>query len=252
MEKGVFTNKVLEYAKENWFKIAILLLLIFVFFKKDLSFRIHLNSPDPTQQNLLPQQQPVQTSRPKKRELMTEDRTMAEAEVKETNQFDLRAIGSHLGLGKSESELVNIDETKAQEFLRRFASVAVEERKKFGIPASITLANGLLQSFAGQRDMAIKGNNYFALPCTSDWQGEKDTYQGTCYRHYVNAWTSFRDHSYYLTTGRNAKLPQLGTTNYKSWAKALEKSVFSEQDDFADKLIQLIQHYDLAKWDTVE
>jgi len=249
MTRGAFTQQALQYVKKNWFKIILLLLLVFIFFKKDLTFSINLNSPPPTQQE--PSQQPVQRTLPaKKRQLMTEDVRLAEEQTAQTNRFDLHAIGSSQNSTAVVSELATVGEEVIQEFLKRFARVAVDERKKYGIPSSVILANALLHSQAGKRDMSLQGHNYFALPCTADWKGEKGTYQGSCYRHYSSAWMSFRDHSLFLTTGKNSDLPALGTTDYQAWAETLEKRNFSEQKDLAAQLILLIERYELATLDT--
>jgi len=107
----------------------------------------------------------------------------------------------------------------------------------------------MLQSFAGQRDMSLSGNNHFALPCVSGWKGESATYNDACYRHYENAWTSFRDHSLYVSTGPNKKLLALGSKDYKAWAKGLEKSKSFDIDNLAATLISIINEYDLTKYD---
>jgi len=251
MKREEFTRKALVYVKKNWFKIILLLLLVFVFFKKDLTFSINLNSPNPTEEEMEPKQKPVQRKLPpKKQHLMTEDVRSTESETTQTNRFDLHSIGSNQTPVAVTSELASIEEAEIQAFLKRFAQVAIDERKKYGIPSSIILANALLHSHAGKRDLTLQGHNYFALPCTSDWKGQTGEYQGSCYRHYPTAWMSFRDHSLFLTTGKNADLPKLGATDYQAWAKALEQRNFSEQKDLAAQLVLLIEKYELAALDT--
>ena len=97
--------------------------------------------------------------------------------------------------------------------------------------------------------MVLAGNNHFGLPCTTNWNGESATYNDACYRHYENAWTSFRDHSLYLTTGSTKNLVRLGSTDYKAWAEAMDKVSIFEIEGLADKLIKIIERYDLHKLD---
>ena len=143
-----------------------------------------------------------------------------------------------------------MDEGSIQAYIARFSKVAASERKKFGIPASIILGNALLHSLAGTAEIAEAGaNNHFALRCTPDWQGPQRTYAGQCYRQYENAWTSFRDHSFYITTGSFSHLRQLSDTDYKGWADALEKAGFSQEKDLGRQLVKAIQVYGLEKLD---
>ncbi|MEZ4988463.1 MAG: glucosaminidase domain-containing protein [Saprospiraceae bacterium] len=98
--------------------------------------------------------------------------------------------------------LRQVSEPDIEAFVQRFQHVAQSEQEKFGIPASIILAHALLQSNAGTLPVASVGYNYFALPCTSDWEDQtQDGSSSECLRKYNNAWLSFRDHSLFLTTG---------------------------------------------------
>ena len=103
-------------------------------------------------------------------------------------------------------------------------------------------------SRAGTADMAGPGaNNHFAIPCTPDWQGPQQTYSGQCYRQYENAWTSFRDHSFYITTGPFAHLRQLSDSDYKGWAAALEKAGFSKEKNLGRQLVKVVETYGLQE-----
>ncbi len=146
-------------------------------------------------------------------------------------------------------ELARIPDEMREAYIRRFSHVAVGEMKKYDIPASIILANSLLHSEAGTRDMAVKGNNHFALPCTLDWLSKSDMYGGVCYRHFDNAWMSFRNHSVYLETPPFIHLKSLGTKDYKGWAKGLEEAKYSNYENLMQELISLIESYDLTRFD---
>jgi flagellum-specific peptidoglycan hydrolase FlgJ len=126
--------------------------------------------------------------------------------------------------------------------------VAENEQLKYGVPASVILASGLLMSEAGNAELSREGNNFFALPCTADWKGQEGYHDGKCFRYYENAWTSFRDNSLYLTTylfpGK-----QLPADDYKSWVAALEQVKYGDEPNLAAQLAKIIDHYDLHELD---
>lgn len=131
-------------------------------------------------------------------------------------------------------------------FIKRFVHVAINEQKKYGVPASITLANSLLNSDVGKRKMTKRSNNYFAIPCTEKWSGKKLDAE-TCYRAYESAWSSFRDHSIFLT--KELKLSSLYDEDYKAWAKALEASGKFDTKDLEKNLIKVIEQLELFRFD---
>ena len=128
--------------------------------------------------------------------------------------------------------------------------------KKYHIPASITLAQGLLESAAGKSELAVQSNNHFGIKCHS-WDG-KTTYHdddqaGECFRVYKNAEDSYEDHSIFLTTGsRYAFLFKYPTTDYKSWAHGLKRAGYATSPTYAEKLIEIIERYDLTRFDRVQ
>lgn len=246
------TTLLTQFVKVHWFKISLVAFLLFLIFKKDFSFTINLNAPAPTETTMPPARQPVQQAPPAKRETFTE-------QVKQQNltpapeqgvldRFDFSSIlgGSNKQL---KDELYQVDPEKVKSYIERFGRVARSEQKKFGIPASIVLANALLHSQAGENQASKRANNHFGLACTEDWMGEKWDQEGDCYRVYENAWTSFRDHSFFLTTGTFADLRQLDPKDYKAWAKAMEKKAYTKYDDLADQLIEVIEHWRLHELD---
>lgn len=249
------TTHLTHYLRLHWFKLCIIGLLLFVIFKKDFSFSIDLNNPGPTE-TTYPQAeppQPVRQETPPKRETFTERGKQATTPTKSEavqDRFDFSSlIAETLGSNSLADQLQELPSDVVERYVKRFGRVARSEQDKFGIPASITIANALLHSRAGQHDAAVRANNHFGLPCTTDWQGQEWTYERRCYRHYENAWTSFRDHSFYLTTGKFAPLRQLSSTDYRAWAKALAEKGFSEADDLAEQLISLIERLELHRLD---
>lgn len=126
--------------------------------------------------------------------------------------------------------------------------------KRTGVPASITLAQGILESNAGQSVLATKGNNHFGIKCHNDWKGKTmkmdDNAPKECFRVYPNAEASFRDHSDFLRSrDRYKSLFELKQTDYKGWARGLKKAGYATDPGYADKLITLIEDYELYRFD---
>jgi hypothetical protein len=142
-----------------------------------------------------------------------------------------------------------------EKYIEKYASVAVSEMHRSGVPASITLAQGLLESAAGESVLATKANNHFGIKCHSDWKGKKtykdDDKENECFRVYPNASASFRDHSDFLRyQDRYKSLFDLEPTDYKAWAKGLKKAGYATDRQYADKLIKLIEDYELYRYDS--
>lgn len=142
-----------------------------------------------------------------------------------------------------------------ENYIRQYRDLAVEEMKRYRIPASITLAQGLLESGAGQSTLARKSNNHFGIKCGSDWDGRTvrhdDDARGECFRAYKHPKQSYEDHSKFLANRpRYASLFKLKITDYKGWAKGLKKAGYATNPRYADQLIDIIELYDLHKYDT--
>lgn len=140
------------------------------------------------------------------------------------------------------------------EYIRKYSDLAVREMKRTGVPASITLAQGILESNSGQSKLAVKGNNHFGIKCHNDWDGKKmrldDDARRECFRVYPNAEASFRDHSDFLRyRDRYKSLFDLDPEDYKGWAKGLKKAGYATDPSYANKLIALIEKYDLNRFD---
>ena len=141
------------------------------------------------------------------------------------------------------------------DYIRKYAPVAVREMYRSGVPASITLAQGLLESRYGQSDLAVKGNNHFGIKC-HDWTGKKmyhdDDRRGECFRVYGTADESFSDHSDFLRyRDRYKSLFNNDVTDYKAWAHGLKKAGYANDPAYPSKLIKLIEDYHLDKYDTM-
>lgn len=139
-------------------------------------------------------------------------------------------------------------------YILQYRAIAVREMIEYGIPASITLAQGILESGSGKSELATKSNNHFGIKCQSDWVGNKVYYDddaaNECFRSYNNPQESFHDHSIFLTTrNRYSELFTLEPTDYKGWAKGLKKAGYATNPQYAELLINLIENYKLFEYD---
>lgn len=140
-----------------------------------------------------------------------------------------------------------------QTYILKYAEMAVNEMYRSGVPASITLAQGLLESRYGLSSLASKGNNHFGIKCHG-WTGKKmyfdDDEKGECFRVYSSAEESFRDHSDFLRyRDRYKSLFDNEITDYKAWANGLKKAGYATDPSYATKLIRIIEDYGLSKYD---
>ena len=141
-----------------------------------------------------------------------------------------------------------------EDYIKKYRDIAVEEMKRYHIPASITLAQGLLESGAGYGTLARKSNNHFGIKCGSDWRGKTvkhdDDARNECFRVYKDPKDSYRDHSKFLAgKQRYAFLFDLKITDYKGWARGLKKAGYATNPRYAHQLIDIIERYDLDKYD---
>ena len=139
-------------------------------------------------------------------------------------------------------------------YIAKYENIAKKEMKEYSVPASITLAQGILESKSGKSQLAMEGNNHFGIKCHDNWQGEKilhdDNEAQECFRKYNNPEESFKDHSQFLAgRKRYAFLFRLPITDYEAWARGLKKAGYATDPSYPDKLIYLIEKYHLDKLD---
>ncbi|MCO6487138.1 MAG: glucosaminidase domain-containing protein [Phaeodactylibacter sp.] len=141
-------------------------------------------------------------------------------------------------------------------YVRRFAKVAQAEMEKYGIPASVKLAQGLLESDAGKSPIARKNNNHFGIKCFSRNCGKghcsnfQDDTHKDFFRIYPSAWESFRAHSLMLKqNGRYQPLFSLPATDFRAWAQGLSEAGYATDPDYAEKVVRLIEELDLQRFD---
>jgi len=254
MEKTLWKSPWWAYAQTNWLKIVVFGILCFIFLKKDLTFQLNLNAPlkveEAVDENL-----PALKSRKNKSEKLTDKATVLSSVTNNKSGFLDNVTFNETEKESQEPSIVElqsvgeIDEWMIKSYIERFSHVAIKEQERFQIPASIILANGIFHSFAGQGEITLKGKNHFGIKCINDWSGAVLKQRGICYRKYKSAWESFRDHSHYLSQGKFKKLKKYELTDYKSWAKGLEKLKYGEQLKMSYQLIQLIEQHKLYQFD---
>lgn len=139
-------------------------------------------------------------------------------------------------------------------YIKKYRRLAIKEMKKYKIPASITLAQGILESGNGKSRLAKKARNHFGIKCTPDWDGRSirmdDDKKDECFRKYRKAEHSYRDHSEFIATRNRYKfLFEYDRKDYKSWAQGLKEAGYATNPKYDQLLINLIEKYELHKYD---
>ena len=220
-------DKLFEDVEVPWLKIIAVLLIGYIIMKKDLQFNLAFNSPF---------------------SIFTD-------EQEKDNEFAKAATFSALESNPYAPVAANtLQEKKAIAFINKYKGIAISEMKKFGIPASIKMAQALIESRAGESKLAVNNNNYFGMKCFSS-KCEKghctnayDDHHKDFFRKYKNAEESWHSHSSLISQGRYAKLLQFGT-DYKKWATGLKDAGYATDKNYDKKLIDTIEKYKLYQLD---
>jgi flagellum-specific peptidoglycan hydrolase FlgJ len=178
-----------------------------------------------------------------------------------------KKVASHKSEDNKEEAYVNTDNSPraetprkgtyanvVEEYIANFSGIAQEEMRLYKIPASITLAQGILESGAGRGELTQKANNHFGIKC-HDWEGDRvyhdDDRSQECFRKYNDSKYSYRDHSLFLSKrNRYADLFELDSDDYEAWAKGLRAAGYATDRMYPKKLIELIERYDLDRFDS--
>ena len=159
-------------------------------------------------------------------------------------------------LPEDSGKFIDFPINSVQEYIDTFSEIAQFEMKAYGIPASITLAQGILESGYGRSALVKKTNNHFGIKCHTGWEGEYDFHdddeKGECFRKYNHPMYSFRDHSIFLTSrARYAFLFDLRNDDYRGWAHGLKEAGYATDKKYPSKLISYIEQYQLHKYDKI-
>lgn len=151
---------------------------------------------------------------------------------------------------------LNAQTISPEQYIDQYKDIAILEMKRMGVPAAITLAQGLLESESGNSDLVKKSNNHFGIKCKSNWTGEGVTHDddslGECFRKYETAEESFKDHSNFLKAGKHYSfLFDLDPSDYKEWAYGLKKAGYATNPKYPIILINYIEKYNLQRFNLV-
>jgi hypothetical protein len=145
--------------------------------------------------------------------------------------------------------------SSAETYIENFKGLAISEMRRTGIPASITLAQGIIESDMGRSKLASEANNHFGIKCHNDWNGPvirySDDRRNECFRKYKQPEESYKDHSDFLRREpRYKSLFSLDVTDYKGWARGLKKAGYATNPEYANMIIRKIEEYNLYNYDS--
>lgn len=167
--------------------------------------------------------------------------------------MNLRLFIPIIALSLSNGTAVAENKTTAHEYIDEWSNEAIYQMVLHKVPASITLAQGMLESNYGNSRLATEGNNHFGIKCHKDWDGKKiyedDETEGECFRKYKNVRDSFEDHSLFLKRTRYESLFKLNTDDYKGWAKGLKECGYATNPKYPQQLIKIIEEHNLTRFD---
>ena len=136
-------------------------------------------------------------------------------------------------------------------YINQYRDMAIEQQRKHQVPAAITMAQGILESAAGQSELAVQANNHFGVKCTNDWVGrtiyKDDDTENECFRVYASVDDSYEDHSLFLKRKRYEQLFALPVGDYKNWAYGLKDCGYATDPKYPEKLIRIIEQYNLQE-----
>jgi len=287
----VYLKKSKDWLRQNWFSLSLLAFAIFILVQKDITMEFSMRAnPNavPTQSAVpaAPEQGKVVPAAAPLSEVKQTEKSAAiqhfgwgnlpslirntvskgnvATETAKVSNED--AVAAHPNLrfllfpemtksAKLSESAINSLNNKCKAYARRFAPVAMAEMGRYGVPASITVAQAILHSNAGDDALSLKSNNHFGIQCFS-----KECPKGHCshhgteahksfYRNFNTAWESFRAHSLLMTGKKYQHLLKLEKTDYQAWAKGLQKAGYSKDSQYAAKLIRIIETMRLAELD---
>lgn len=224
----------------HWLRILIVGFALFILSRKQVNVNVRFGTPEAV---------PAASPSPQASSEPPTSLTDAQSPPAESGLLSRFNLFGGSGETTPYDALCRQEENIIEAFLRRFHNVAQAEQEKFGIPASIILANALLHTAAGTGDAATSHNNFFSLPCDDAWGGPTGRTAAGCVRAYESAWTSFRDHSLYITSGRFEPMTQFSETDYRRWAAGLEELDYNDTDDLAKQLLRTVDRYQLFRFD---
>ncbi len=161
-----------------------------------------------------------------------------------------------IGLMFGFAAFAQYNEQDIRDYIEQYSEVAIQKMHEYKIPASITVAQGIFESACGKSRLAVEGNNHFGIKCHTEWTGDTilvdDDELQECFRRYASVSESYTDHSLFLTNRkRYSNLFQLDIMDYKAWARTLKQDGYATNPQYADRLISLIERFNIARLDTI-
>ena len=275
-----------QFIQKHWLNAFLALLLVYVVYTKHIHFSVHLNDDGKApiakasaqqvnlKQNIVKQPKmsaaalvdfnegddndhnddgiieilPARAMKPVSRI----DKVEKVEKGNEANLFNNVAVFNTPA--KADPSAMKTKKDKCQDYVARFVNVARSERSKFGIPVSVTLAQGLLESDAGDSRLTRSANNHFGIKTFNSKVAHvvlKDDTPKDKFKKYGSAWESYRDHSLLLMKNHYKHLQYLSKTDYAGWAKGLQKAGYATDKTYAQKLVQIIESLELYRFDEI-
>lgn len=244
------------FFQRNWMKLAVILFAFQIITSKDIQFSVDMKSAKAGVygNEQVEEGEPFDT----KATSYVEDGHSDPSIPQPANTFSNLGFvlnPNYAKVHKVSNRVVNLHTGKCTDYVKKYAPVAQKEMKKFGIPASIKLAQGLLESNAGESKLAIQNNNHFGIKCFS-----KKCKKGHCsnftddshkdfFKKYDSPKSSYRAHSEFLQKDRYKHLKEFGTNDYQSWAYGLKEAGYATDKRYAGKLIRIIEALELYEYD---
>ncbi len=270
------------YYKFRWVQIGTFIIISLIFLTKNVDFSLHLNAPE---EAIEMKENEIAKTLENKKETLPPATTKEQAAQKEKyfgslfneipphlmrhlpSQADTNLANTFSNLGfmlnpnlakklKVSPKVVALKQKKCDDYIATFAPIAIKEMKKYGIPASVTLAQGLLESNVGDSKLATRNNNHFGIKCFS-----KNCKHGHCtnytddshkdfFRKYKNSLESYQEHGKFLQKPRYQSLKKYSSTDYRNWAHGLRKAGYATDKKYAPKLIKIIESLNLQRFDS--
>lgn len=229
----------LDWIGRYWFQLFLIFLALHIFLRKDISVQVNMKSLGSALESSGFDEKTGGKVRAMPASLSLADQLFSRGDTPDQGRAFFYLLNPKAAKKDgAPREMLEGELEKSRKLVERFARVALTERSKFNIPASILLAQAILCSQNGESSYVKKGNNYFALTSKS---GE--------YRSFHSAWESFREHSKRMLAGEFESLQRIPLTDYKAWAAGLEEAGFSSERDYGRNLVRLIELLDLDQFD---
>lgn len=252
-------KELLQWAGKYWFQVAIAFFLWQLYANREVQVSVNMLQPKALATSGTPEKATATVMDELAMPVALFEEQPTKAPSKNWKSSDFKNLSFVLSPSMAADKGVDEDIVKGKmrncrKYVERFAATAISEMKQFGIPASITLAQGLIETDAGSSKLATDSNNHFGIKCRSKCRhctcrnySDDDVYD--MFRVFNTSWESFREHSVLLQMDRYKHLKKLGTKDYEGWARGLKKAGYATDKNYDKKLIQIIEELDLHQFD---